>query len=115
MQPDTLHFVHSLPEQIPDGQPLGGGLFWGGDFEVVTNLIKSNQLDVSQIRFFVGYSGWAEGQLEDEMKEKSWLTVVANPQLVFSTEVKDIWKKAVKELDKSYHQIINYPIDPQLN
>ena len=115
VQTDTLHFLHSQPDMIPDGQEVTDGVYWGGDFEKVMELIRTRELDLDRIRFFLGYSGWSSGQLGDEMTEKSWLTVPANQGLVFHEQPDTIWKAAIKELDDEYHQIINYPIDPQLN
>jgi putative transcriptional regulator len=33
--------------------------------------------------FFLGYSGWSNGQLNEELKEKTWLTVSATRNLIF--------------------------------
>ena len=40
---------------------------------------------VKKIKLFAGYAGWSPGQLEMEMKRKSWLTVPASLELVFET------------------------------
>ena len=43
----------------------------------------------------LGYSSWGEGQLESEITENSWLTVEANPQLIFDTPVDQRYEKAM--------------------
>jgi putative transcriptional regulator len=53
--------------------------------------------------------------LEEEIEEKSWLTVAANPQMVFNTPADDIWKWSLKLLGGKYEMMINFPTDPQLN
>ena len=115
VQPDTLHFLHRCPDLIPGGFEITDGIYWGGDFEAVLDHLPDQQLNNQNIRFFVGYSGWSEGQLEDEMKIKSWLTTDATTQLIFPKNVEETWKEAVKQLGGEYVQLINYPIDPQLN
>jgi putative transcriptional regulator len=115
VQINTLHFLHQLPNEIPGGQEIGDGIYWGGDFDIVISLLKKGILDVSRIRFYLGYSGWGEGQLSDEMKEKSWLTVKGNRKLIFHKDVKAIWKDALKQMGGQYEQLIHYPTDPQLN
>lgn len=115
VQTDTLHFIHSLPHLISDGQQVAGNVYWGGNFEDVLALVRQRSPEVGRIRFFLGYSGWGSGQLAGEMKEKSWLTVPAKQSLVFHEKAADIWRLAVKQLDEKFHEIINYPIDPQLN
>lgn len=115
VQTDTLHFVHSLPEMIPDSQAIGNGIFWGGNFETVLASIRNKTLDLERIRFFVGYSGWSGGQLDKEMKGKSWLSTTGSAKLIFHSKPEQAWKDAVKLLGKKYAEIINYPIDPSLN
>jgi len=46
----------------------------------------------------LGYSGWTAGQLENELAENSWLTVEADPSVIFSTPVQERWHKAVQML-----------------
>ena len=115
VQIDTIHFLHQYPELIPGGQEVMKGVYWGGDFEMVTQLVKNNEIDLSKIRFFLGYSGWSEGQLNDEMKEKTWLSVSATQKLVFHPYPDEIWKDSLKHLGGDYEMMINFPIDPQLN
>lgn len=115
VQQDTLHFLHRLPDQIPGGQQVGKNLYWGGSFAAVVQLANAYLLQPEDIRFFIGYSGWSSGQLDEEMEGKSWLVTMAQPLLVFDTAPEAIWQAAIKQLEHKYHEIINYPIDPQLN
>ncbi|MFC1237739.1 YqgE/AlgH family protein [Vibrio sp. DW001] len=46
----------------------------------------------------LGYSGWTAGQLENELAENSWLTVEADPMVIFETPVQERWEKAVQML-----------------
>ncbi|MFN4314500.1 MAG: YqgE/AlgH family protein [Chitinophagaceae bacterium] len=115
VQQDTLHFLHQYPEKIPGSQEVINGVYWGGTFETVLALLKAGELDQNRIRFFIGYSGWGDGQLAAEINEKSWLTVEARRQLIFHGNVAELWKDALKHLGGDYEMMINYPIDPQLN
>lgn len=115
VQPDSLSFIHQYPEEIPGGQEISKGVFWGGNFESLKILLKSKSIDPDKIRFFIGYSGWSEGQLDQELKGDSWLTVPSTRKLIFDTEAEDIWKESIKELGGEYEMMIHYPIDPQLN
>ncbi len=114
VQKDTLHFIHRRPDLL-GGTELIDGIYWGGDFEAVLSLIRTKELQESDIRFFLGYSGWGEGQLEEELTEKSWITRNANKRLVFYKSIEEIWKEALFDLGGEYQQMINYPLDPQLN
>jgi len=115
VQMDTIHFLHQYPDLIPGSVKVGSDIYWGGNFETLTALIKNKYVDFLKIKFFIGYSGWGNGQLHDEMEEKSWLTVQANRSLVFNISYDEIWKNSLKTLGGEYELMINYPIDPQLN
>jgi putative transcriptional regulator len=115
VQPDTIHFLHQYPEIIPGGQEIIKGVYWGGDFDCMVELVKSGSINPDKIRFYIGYSGWSGGQLDDELKEKSWLTVKATRKLIFHQKFEEIWKDSLKHLGGDYEMMINFPIDPQLN
>ncbi|HEX2630280.1 MAG TPA: YqgE/AlgH family protein, partial [Chitinophagaceae bacterium] len=91
------------------------GVYWGGDFDLVIEMIKKGTIDPARIRFYIGYSGWSSGQLTTEMTEKTWLTVKATRPLIFHHNYEEIWKDALRQLGGEYEMMINFPIDPQLN
>ncbi len=47
--------------------------------------------------FVLGYSGWAPGQLENELKVNGWLTVPSNDKILFQTTDDKKWQAAAKE------------------
>ena len=115
VQMDSIHFLHQYPEEIPGSQEVIKGIYWGGDFETVVNLIRNKDIDPGKIRFYIGYSGWTGGQLLTEMGEKTWLTVKGTRKLIFHEDYEAIWKDALKHLGGDYEIMVNFPIDPQLN
>jgi putative transcriptional regulator len=46
----------------------------------------------------LGYSGWGAGQLENEIAQNAWLTVPANPDVIFATPPEDRYSAALKLL-----------------
>jgi putative transcriptional regulator len=115
VQMNTIHFLHRYPQEIPGGIEVMKGVFWGGDFDRVIDMINSGSADPDKIRFYIGYSGWSTGQLDMEMKEKTWLTVEATRRLLFHQKAEEIWKDALKHMGGDYEMMSNFPIDPQLN
>jgi putative transcriptional regulator len=115
VQMDTIHFLHQYPEEIPGGEEVIKGVYWGGDFEKVVEMLKNGTAHPDKIRFYIGYSGWSDGQLETELKDKSWLTVAGTRKLIFHGNYEEIWKDSLKQLGGDYEMMINFPIDPQLN
>lgn len=69
---DSLHYIHTL-ENLEGGVPVGNDVFWGGNFELLKIMIQAGQVERGQIRFFIGYSGWGETQLQNELDENAWL------------------------------------------
>ena len=112
---DTLHYIHQYPELLPDAQKVTDNIWWGGDFEVLKSLIKNNEVDTSKIKFFLGYSGWSAGQLQQEMETQSWLTTIATKKIVFDSTIDEIWNASLIQLGGKYKMMINFPTDPQLN
>ena len=113
---DTLHFIHCSPDKIPDGVEIAEGIFWGGDFEIVKSMISGYSLKDDEIRFFTGYSGWTPRQLDDEIKEDTWIvTDHNNPETIFSPNEETLWKDVVIGLGQRYAHIANFPENPALN
>ena len=48
------------------------------------------------VRFYAGYSGWGEGQLEAELATGSWLTTRANSEDIFHTGDEELWGKVMR-------------------
>jgi putative transcriptional regulator len=115
VQTDTLHFMHQYPNHIPGGMQVADGVYWGGDFSLLTEKLQGGVLDASRLRFYIGYSGWGRGQLQNELDEKSWLTVSATRKLIFHRNIEEVWKDSLLHLGGEYRAMINYPLDPQLN
>ncbi|WP_047046207.1 YqgE/AlgH family protein [Vibrio mexicanus] len=55
----------------------------------------------------LGYSGWEAGQLENELAENSWLTIEADPDVIFNTPITERWQKAVQMLGIDAAQLSN--------
>jgi putative transcriptional regulator len=115
VQMDTIHFLHQYPDEIPGSEEVIKGVYWGGDFEKVVEMLKNGTAHPDKIRFYIGYSGWSDGQLTTELEEKSWLTVAGTRKLIFHHNYEEIWKDSLKQLGGDYEMMINFPIDPQLN
>lgn len=46
----------------------------------------------------LGYAGWGPGQLETEIQQNGWLTVPADPLLVFDGDLEAKWTRALAKL-----------------
>ena len=73
VEQDNLYFIHQVPELIPDSIEISNGVFWGGNFEIVLQLLEDKKLATTDIRFFLGYSGWDAKQLDNELESNAWI------------------------------------------
>lgn len=111
---DTVHFLHTLGELIPNSVHVVDNIYWGGDFDSLKELIKEGIVKSSQVRFFLGYSGWRPQQLEDEITENAWLVTEVKASKIMSAG-KNIWKKTLVDLGKKYKIWANFPENPAMN
>ncbi len=115
VEPNTLHFIHTVGELIDGAQPIRNGIYWGGNIELINDLLARGTVQPNEFRFFVGYSGWAEGQLEEEMEQRAWWIGKAPTSLIFDDDLEHMWANVVKGLDEDYAYMANSPEDPQWN
>ena len=115
VEQNTLHYIHQLGEELPGSKEILDGVFWGGDFEALNKKIASGEIGERDILFFVGYSGWGNSQLEDELERKSWIVAPGNTDFVFQENYDDLWRQILKSMGTRYGVIANYPEDPRLN
>ena len=115
LQQDTLHFIHRHGD-LEDAIELENGIYWGGNFEQLLTLIDDQRLSLTEIKFFLGYSGWSPDQLQEELKLNSWIVSDrVSQEVIFETLPDQMWKRALQELGGRFSVYSNYPADPRMN
>ena len=116
VEQDNLYFIHRIPELIPDSIEISLGIFWGGDFSIVSELIANNKIKDSDIKFFLGYSGWESSQLETELKSNSWVVTnnIYNEKII-DKDYQSFWKEKMLEFGGEYIIWSNAPENPNYN
>ncbi len=112
---DSLFFIHTRADIIDDSLEILDGLYWGGDIEIVKELIMINQIAHNEIKFFVGYSGWVAKQLEEELERNSWLVSKIKPQKIMQADTENLWDDTLEQLGEDYSYWTNFPSDPAMN
>jgi putative transcriptional regulator len=112
---NTLHFLHSFGDSLEGSIEIMDGLYWGGNFEILKILIANGEISSTEVRFFLGYSGWSSGQLDDELKEKSWIVAKSKPEFVFQNNDEGLWREILKSMGGQYQIMSNFPESPLLN
>jgi len=115
VQNQNLFFLHTLGDKLEGSKEVLDGVFMGGNFDILKVMIESGQIDEKEVRFFVGYAGWSAEQLDQELKEKSWIVAPANKGSVMSTSTDSLWGDSLKRLGKKYAHLANFPENPRYN
>ncbi len=112
---NTVHYIHTIGDMLPNSVPVCGDICWGGDFDILKGMIKEGLVKKDQIRFFLGYSGWVPSQLDEELSQNSWLVADIEPEIIMNHNMINIWKEVLNSLGSKYKMWINSPDNPSLN
>ncbi len=111
----NLYYIHTLGDILEDSICIQDGLYTGGNFEKLQSLINSGLVNSDQVRFFLGYSGWTAGQLEQEIKDSAWIVANSTHANIISAKDRELWKTLLNEMGGKFKVIANFPEDPSLN
>lgn len=109
VQTDTLHFLHNAGDLLADSTEISPGIFWGGDYGQLKMLIKNELITQRDIRFYVGYSGWSEGQLADEFKYGSWVSADMDRNYLFNHPSESLWSAIMSSKGDAFSIIADMP------
>ncbi|MDP4291576.1 MAG: YqgE/AlgH family protein [Bacteroidota bacterium] len=106
----NLFFIHRLPD-LPGCNLITKGVYWGGDSEIMYQMIKNKLITENEVRFFLGYAGWTPNQLETEITEKSWRVTDMSASQIFSSEQSHLWEEEMMRINPAYKVWFNMPAD----
>ncbi len=116
MSCDRLYFLHTLGDILPGSKEISEGLYIGGDFDTVTDYVNSGYPVDDRLRFFIGYSGWSERQLDSELKENVWAVAEIPPYYPILSGAEDAyWHRWVKLLGSDFRGWRYHPMNPHVN
>jgi putative transcriptional regulator len=67
------------------------------------------------VRGFVGYSGWTGGQLENELRRRSWITTQARPLVLTADPPTELWDAILHDMGPVFGLMAGMPADVKLN
>jgi len=112
---DQLFFLHTLGQQVNDSFHVKDNIYFGGDFSDMLHLIEHGKVKQHEVRFFVGYSGWGEEQLEKEIKTTSWMVNDHDSDDLLTINYADLWKQKLEEINQNYGIFAEIGFDPSVN
>lgn len=83
--------------------------------QLIIDKVEAGKIDLEDVLFFQGYSGWETEQLNDEIESNSWIVIDRLDKDIFDLGNKNSWNKIINELDNKYKIWSNSPDDISLN
>ena len=87
-----LVFVFRAPSPPEDSIAVLEGVYMSSDLELLRGLLAREKPDEG-LRVYAGYSGWAPGQLENEISRGDWHLVKADAATLFTKRPETIWQE----------------------
>ena len=112
---DVIQVLHPYGETLEGSQLVLPGVWFGANFEALQSGIMSGVYAPAACRFFLGYSGWGEGQLADEFDADAWLVAPGNHALVFETGPEQLWAATIRARGTVDPVYAHYPENPMWN
>ena len=105
---------------VATGQLSFTSLHWDGeavryDTHLSAEEARSRHAEGFAVRAFVGYAGWAAGQLEGEIAAGAWWVVDASPDDALSAEPEELWRSVLRRQPGGLRMFANYPANPAMN
>ncbi len=116
VETESLFFIHTLNGELNLSTFISNGISIGGDFKQLYETISEEHISKNQIRFFLGYSGWSAGQLEEEIEQNAWVVADVNDaNEIMQIHQPDAWKYFMEKLGSKYKIMTDFPINPNDN
>lgn len=112
---NQLFFLHTLGHDLADAIHVKDNIFVGGDFNELLYKIEHGEVKHYQVRFFAGYSGWGEYQLESEMQRKHWIVDQLPDVALLHHEPSELWGIKLAEVKTSFGIFAEFGNDPSMN
>lgn len=71
--------------------------------------------DGTHVRGFLGYSGWSAGQLENEMRLRTWVVADVPEDLLTHAQDESLWRTVLGREGAEWRLLADEPEDPGLN
>ena len=116
MDINNLFYLHTYGDEIPGSYKVTDLLYLGGDYKTLMRKLKQEKHPENRARFFLGYAGWTEHQLDREIEDKSWAVIYPHDlDDIMDTSRDNIWNIMLESLGGKYKLFSHFPINPSNN
>ncbi len=114
VQKESLLILHRVGNEVPDSRTIFDGVCLGGDIQALEETSARDE-EEDLVRVYMGYAGWAPGQLHFELTTGSWLVLPADMKTVFARDPLRVWPGIIRAQGEEYALYATMPPDPSLN
>lgn len=111
VEPQALFFLYENIQLDEQDQEIIPNLYWGSSQKLLLALLEDNLM----FRVFHGYAGWAAGQLEAEIAQKSWIIAKAEKEILLQEETSSMWRDTLSRQGGIYNYFAKKVKSPYLN
>ena len=92
---------------------VANGVYISSDRRVLNEVLAAKKPG-SEVRFYIGHSGWAAGQLNFELERGDWHVVAVDTDAIFSGKTDSLWNRLIERLEPRGIQVNNWSTLPIL-
>lgn len=113
---DRMFYLHTLGALFSNSIEVSPGLYIGGDYDQVVEYVNAGYPTDGLLRFYVGYSGWEPGQLNEEIEKNVWAVTQPGEARQLLTDDEDrFWHRTVRAMGHRYRGWQFHPMNPSAN
>lgn len=112
---DTIHYLHSKGDLLEGSDEIAPGIFWGGNYDQLKFLVGQGLITPRDVKFFVGYSGWSDNQLQEELEHRSWVTAPMFANYLFKSKPATLWNQVMVNKGDTFSVIAEMEDGPIYN
>ena len=87
------YILHSDEHLMPDSIKITDEVALSMQVDMLSEI--ANGIGPARFKIMLGYTGWAAGQLEEELRNNMWIHVPAFPEMIFTDDIGSVWEKAL--------------------
>lgn len=96
VDPERGFILHSSEKSWETTMRIGDAFGITSSKDIIEDSVSGQGPDKSL--YILGYSGWEAGQLEQEISDNAWLTIPADPNIIFNLPAEKRWRSAASEI-----------------
>ena len=112
---NNLFYILKTDDEMEGSIRVSDNIYWGNNINFVIDTLSKGLVNIKNINFYKGYSGWDKGQLDNEIENNSWIVKDDLDDEHFTMVNNSSWNNIIREIGGKYKIWSNSPDDINLN